>query len=98
MRFPETTAAAHAAASAPRTSHAAACFSPPPSPPSWAAISPHRAAIPGSRKHHYEQLVPQAVELALHATIQRIDEPRRLNGEAAEWEEELAEIRTNYRK
>jgi hypothetical protein len=32
-------------------------------------------------------------KLALHTTIQRIDEQRRRSGEAAKWEEELAEMR-----
>jgi hypothetical protein len=34
-------------------------------------------------------------KLALHTTIRRIDEQRRQSGEAAKWERELAEIRTN---
>src|SRR4029077_9372482 len=34
-------------------------------------------------------------KLALHTIIRRIDEQRRLSGEAAKWERELAEIRKN---
>ena len=34
-------------------------------------------------------------KLALHTTIQRIDAQRRQSGEAAKWEEELAEMRRN---
>jgi len=34
-------------------------------------------------------------KLALHTTIQRIDAQRRASGEAAKWEEELAELQKN---
>ena len=37
-------------------------------------------------------------KLALHRTIQRIDEQRRQSGEAAKWEEELAELRKNLQE
>jgi integrase len=37
-------------------------------------------------------------KLALHATIQRIDEQRRQSGEAAKWEQELTEIRANLQQ
>ena len=37
-------------------------------------------------------------KLALHTTIQRIDEQRRRSGEAAKWEEELAEIQKNLQQ
>ena len=36
-------------------------------------------------------------KLALHTTIQRIDAQRRANGEAAKWEQELAEMKKNLR-
>ena len=36
-------------------------------------------------------------KLALHATIQRIDAQRRASGEAAKWEQELAEMKKNLR-
>jgi integrase len=34
-------------------------------------------------------------KLALHTAIQRIDEQRRASGEAAKWEQDLAELRKN---
>src|SRR3989441_7487535 len=34
-------------------------------------------------------------KLALHTTIQRIDAQRRESGEAAKWEQDLAELRKN---
>src|SRR5437867_7439607 len=34
-------------------------------------------------------------KLALHTTIQRIDAHRRASGEAAKWEQDLAELRRN---
>ena len=37
-------------------------------------------------------------KLALHTTIRRIDEQRRQSGEAAKWEEELAEMRKNLQE
>jgi integrase len=36
-------------------------------------------------------------KLALHTTIQRIDAQRRASGEAAKWEQELAEMKKNLR-
>ncbi len=37
-------------------------------------------------------------KLALHTTIQRIDEQRRQSGEAAKWEQELADLQKNLRQ
>src|SRR2546426_7685791 len=37
-------------------------------------------------------------KLALHTTIQRIDEQRRASGEAAKWEQEVAELQKNLPK
>jgi hypothetical protein len=37
-------------------------------------------------------------KLALHTTIQRIDEQRRQSGEAAKWEQELVELQENLRQ
>jgi hypothetical protein len=37
-------------------------------------------------------------ELALHRTIQRIDAQRGESGEAAEWEQDLAELRKNLQR
>jgi len=45
----------------------------------------------GSRGSRY--LKPS--KLALHTTIQRIDAQRRESGEAAKWEQDLAELRKN---
>ena len=36
-------------------------------------------------------------KLALHTAIQRIDAQRRASGEAAKWEQELAEMKKNLR-
>jgi hypothetical protein len=37
-------------------------------------------------------------KLALHTTIQRIDEQRRQSGDAAKWEQDLAELRENLQQ
>jgi hypothetical protein len=37
-------------------------------------------------------------KLALHTTIQRIDAHRRASGEAAKWEEELADLKKNLQR
>ena len=37
-------------------------------------------------------------KLALHTTIQRIDEQRRESGEAAKWEQDLAELQKNLQE
>ena len=37
-------------------------------------------------------------KLALHTTIQRIDAQRRASGEAAKWEQELAEMKKNLQE
>jgi hypothetical protein len=37
-------------------------------------------------------------KLALHTTIRRIDAQRRESGEAAKWEQELAEMRKNMQQ
>ena len=37
-------------------------------------------------------------KLALHTTIKRIDAQRRESGEAAQWEQELAELRQNLQQ
>ena len=37
-------------------------------------------------------------KLALHTTIQRIDAQRRESGEAAKWEQDLAELKKNLSK
>src|SRR5262249_40034690 len=37
-------------------------------------------------------------KLALHTTIQRIDAQRRASGEAAKWEEELADLKKNLQR
>jgi hypothetical protein len=39
-----------------------------------------------------------ATALALHTTIRRIDAQRRESGEAAKWEQDLAELRENLRQ
>jgi hypothetical protein len=47
----------------------------------------------GSQRAAPVELKPS--KLALHTTIRRIDAKRRESGEAAKWEQELAEMRKN---
>jgi hypothetical protein len=53
-----------------------------------------RSRAPGNTTRPY--LKPS--KLALHTTIQRIDARRRKRGDAAKWEQDLAELRENLQQ